>query len=331
MLISVKKGNAYPAVSPANGTITAFNVKSGGPDTATFRLVWLDAAVSAKVLLATGAGTGPTVNLPGPGTFEFPTDLPIEAGDYVGLDSSQSTAYGACQMGAYSYGFEPPLADGASLVPPLLSGSCELLVNAVVEPSATVVFGKGTVARATGKAKLALKLPGPGKLLLRGKGIKKVTRQIGRAGPLSLPLKISAEVRKKLSNGGGLKLKLSETFAPTGGNSATQTAAVGFHLAGTATASARPHRQGIHIAVLGCVTGNREVANRRGCGTVPATSQEDVQSPLAGAVALLPGAEGKSLYAIGNMNSAVTRLALGPGAGSIAYGACLTGDSFLRQ
>jgi hypothetical protein len=271
------------------------------------------------------------VDLPGAGSYEFPVDLPIKAGDYVGFDSSKSTAYGSCQTGAYSYGFEPPLADGGPLVQPQLAGSCELLVNAVVEPSATVVFGKGAVARATGKAMLALKLPGPGELVLRGKGIKKVTRQIGRAGPLSLPLKISAEAREKISNGGGLKLKLSATFAPTGGSSATQSARVGFHLAGTATASARPHRRGIHIAVLGCVTGNREVATHRGCGTVPATSQEDVQSPLAGAVALLPGAEGKSLYAVGNLNSAVTRLALGPGAGSIAYGTCLTGNSFLRE
>ncbi|HEX3609287.1 MAG TPA: beta-propeller fold lactonase family protein [Solirubrobacterales bacterium] len=330
MLAGVKKGNAYLAVSPANGTVTAFDIKSGGPGTATFRLVWFDAAIAAKVLLAIGDGTGPTVNLPGPGTYEFPVDLPIKAGDHVGLDSSQSTAYGACQMGAYSYAFEPPLVDAESAVPQT-TGSCELLVNAVVEPSATVVFGKGTVARATGKAKLALKLPGPGKLVLRGKGIKKVSRKIGRAGPLSLPLKISAKDRKKFENGGGLKLELSATFSPTGGSSATQTATVGFHLTGTATASARPHRQGIHIAVLGCVTGNREVANRRGCGTVPATSQEDVESPLAGAVALLPGTEGSSLYAVGNFNSAVTRLALGPGAGSIAYGACLTGNSFLRQ
>ncbi len=331
MLVSVKHGNAYPAASPADGRVVAFNVKSGGPGTATFRIVRFDAAVSAKVLLATGAGTGPAVNLPGPGAYEFPANLPIEAGDYVGFDSSQSTAYGSCQTGAYSYGFEPPLVDGATMVQPQTTGSCELLVNAVVEPSAAIVFGKGTVARTSGKAKLTLRLPGPGELALRGKGIAKVSRQIGRAGPLNLPLKISAKARDKLTNGGVLKLKLSASFTPTGGSNATQARTVPFHFAGTATASARSRRQGIHIAVLGCVTGNREVANRRGCGTVPATSQEDVQSPLAGAVALLPGPEGTSLYAVGNPNSAVTRLALGPGAGSIAYGACLTGDSFLRQ
>jgi hypothetical protein len=230
MLAAVKKGNAYPAVSPANGTVVAFKIKSGGPGTATFRLVRLDAAVSAKVLLATGAGTGPTVNLPGPGTYEFPAGLPIKAGDYVGFDSSQSTAYGACQASAYSYGFEPPLADRGPLLVPQLTGSCELLVSAVVEPSATIVFGKGTISQATGKARLALRLPGPGKLVLRGKGIRKVSRKIGRAGPQSLPLAISAKDRSKFENGGGLKLELSAIFSPTGGSSATRSATVGFHL-----------------------------------------------------------------------------------------------------
>jgi hypothetical protein len=96
-------------------------------------------------------------------------------------------------------------------------------------------------------------------------------------------------------------------------------------------APALPQRQGIQVAVLGCVTGNRDVAARRGCQTVPGASQEDVRSSLAGVVGLLPGKEGKSLYAVGNMTSAITQLALGPGAGRIAFGACFTGDSFLRE
>jgi DNA-binding beta-propeller fold protein YncE len=98
-----------------------------------------------------------------------------------------------------------------------------------------------------------------------------------------------------------------------------------------AAASARTHRQGIHIAVLGCVTGNSDVAARRGCRTVPGASQEDTQSSLAGVVGLLSGREGKSLYAVGNMTSAITQLILGPAPGRIAFGACFTGNSFLQE
>ena len=98
-----------------------------------------------------------------------------------------------------------------------------------------------------------------------------------------------------------------------------------------AAASARPHRQGIQIAVLGCVTGNSEVAARRGCQALPGARQEDGQSSLAGVVGLVPGREGKSLYAVANMSSAIARLALGPAPGKIAFGTCFTGDSFLSE
>ena len=98
-----------------------------------------------------------------------------------------------------------------------------------------------------------------------------------------------------------------------------------------AVAPARTHRQGIHISVLGCVTGNSKVAARRGCRAAPGAIPEDTQSSLAGVVALLPGEEGKSLYALGNMTSAITQLALGPAPGRIAFGPCFTGDSFLQK
>ena len=228
MLAGVKRGNPYPAASPASGTVIAFDVKTGGPGTIAFRLLRLDAAVAAKVLLVTGDGSGPTAALAGAGIYEFPADLPIGAGDYVGFDSSLFTAYGDCQQSAYTYGFSPPLPDRGSLQPPSGSGSCELLVNAVVIPSATVHFGKGSFNRASGKAKLGLELPGPGNLTLLGKGIGRVSRQVGRAGALDLPLAITAAARRKLTKNGSVKLRLSATFVPTGGTAATQSVAVVF-------------------------------------------------------------------------------------------------------
>jgi hypothetical protein len=98
-----------------------------------------------------------------------------------------------------------------------------------------------------------------------------------------------------------------------------------------ASTSARPHRPGIQIEVRGCVTGNSVVAARRGCRTFPGARREDTQSGLAGVVGLLPGKEHKSLYAIANMTSAITRLAVGPAPGRIAFGSCLTGDSFMQE
>jgi DNA-binding beta-propeller fold protein YncE len=98
-----------------------------------------------------------------------------------------------------------------------------------------------------------------------------------------------------------------------------------------ATAWARPHRQGIHIDVLGCITGNTDLAVGGNCRIVPGAGEGEGRSGLAGVVALLPGTEGKSLYAVGNQVSALTRIALGPRPGRLVFGACFTGDSFLRE
>jgi DNA-binding beta-propeller fold protein YncE len=104
-----------------------------------------------------------------------------------------------------------------------------------------------------------------------------------------------------------------------------------FLLFNPAATSARPHRQGIQVEVLGCITGNSDVAARRGCRTVPEARQEDSQSSLAGVVDLVPGSEGKSLYGVANKSSAIARLALGPAPGRIVFGTCFTGDSFLSE
>jgi hypothetical protein len=230
MLVRAKRGNLYPAASPADGTLVGFGIKSGGAGAGTFRLLRLDTAIAAKVLLVGGVGTGPTVNLPGAGTFELPASLPIRAGDSLGIDSSGSTAFGACQTGAggaESWRFSPPIADGSWLQPVQSSDDCELLVNAVVEPSASVGFGRGTVTRA-GRTLLALRLPGPGVLTLSGSEIRTVARTIGRAGKLGVPVRLRPAARRRLASSGHARVEVSETFAPTGGVAASETATVNF-------------------------------------------------------------------------------------------------------
>lgn len=96
-----------------------------------------------------------------------------------------------------------------------------------------------------------------------------------------------------------------------------------------AGAGAGPQGQRFHMAVLGCITGDSDVAARRGCRTVPGASQNATSSGLTGVVALTGGDDGKSLYAVGNTYAILTRLALGPAAGRIAFGSCFTGNTFV--
>jgi hypothetical protein len=224
MLAGVKRGNAYGATSATDGTVVAFDVKAGGPDTLTFRLLRQNAAIAAKVILVAGDGTGPTVTLPTAGTYQFPVSLPIRAGDAVGFDASSYTAYGACLTGASSYLFSPPLEDGRASIPPS-GGSCELLLNAVVEPSAAVSFGRASVDRA-GRVRLALRLPGPGDLTLGGSGIGRLSRRIPGAGRLFVRLRLRPATRRRLARGEVVALALSATFAPLGGTAASTSATV---------------------------------------------------------------------------------------------------------
>jgi 6-phosphogluconolactonase (cycloisomerase 2 family) len=83
--------------------------------------------------------------------------------------------------------------------------------------------------------------------------------------------------------------------------------------------------------VLGCITGNSDVAARRGCVKLAGARPEGDSTGLAGAVAMLAGREGKSLYVVGNQFGILTRLALGPARGKVRFGSCFTGNSFIDE
>jgi 6-phosphogluconolactonase (cycloisomerase 2 family) len=102
-------------------------------------------------------------------------------------------------------------------------------------------------------------------------------------------------------------------------------------LAVPASVIAKPRPQGLHVASLGCINGNSDVAARRGCVKLAGARPEGDSTGLSGVVAMLAGSEGKSLYAVGNSSSILTRLALGPSSGRILFGSCFTGNSFVDE
>lgn len=83
--------------------------------------------------------------------------------------------------------------------------------------------------------------------------------------------------------------------------------------------------------VLGCVTGNNRVASADGCRTVPGSDGRADDAGLKGVTALAGGAAGPALYAIGSENSAITQLVPGGSPGQLAFGACLTGNTFIER
>ncbi len=218
LLGGVHTGNAFPATSPTFGTVTAFNIKTGGAGTVTFRLGNVEKSVAAK---GEAVGTGPTVTLSGAGTFTFPASLPIAPGEVPGFDSSLQTSSGACFAGGYYFLYNPPLVNGAAPIAAGANSTCELMVNAVVEPSARFSFGLIPLNRARGTATLNLTLPGPGKVTISGKGVRKASKSVAKAGKLNLPINPAGSAKATLDRVGSASVKVSVKFAPAGGSPGT--------------------------------------------------------------------------------------------------------------
>jgi hypothetical protein len=217
-------GNLLPFQSPTKGTVTSFGIKTGMAETVTFRLGryanpnW------------SGAGTGPTVALPGPGTYSIATLLPIEAGDRLGLDGSSTRAVsglpGGCLNDAGYLLFHPPLTNGTAQVADS-NNACELLVNAVITPSNEFKLGK-LRTRANGSAVLAVVVPGPGRLSLsRG---ARGGLNVNRAGAAKLKVKPIGAAKKRLVANGRVTIMPKVTFSPMGGTPRTVKRRVRLHL-----------------------------------------------------------------------------------------------------
>jgi len=93
-----------------------------------------------------------------------------------------------------------------------LSFPSGLAVDNIKNPGNKFKFGKVSRKR-NGTAKLAVKLPGPGKLTLAGSGVKKVKKNAG-TGTVKLKVKVKGGELAALHASGSVKLKVKVTFKP---------------------------------------------------------------------------------------------------------------------
>lgn len=142
--VATDAGNAVKAGlrAPANGTIVRFRIRAGGPGTVTFRLARLksfgfDPAFGDTTGFGRNAGIGPTVQVAGNGFAEegnpvetFPARLKVHKGDYVGLDSTATSALYCSGGGANQAIFSTPLGRDYQRLTD--TDGCELLVQAVM-------------------------------------------------------------------------------------------------------------------------------------------------------------------------------------------------------
>ena len=212
-----RSGTSLPIKSPAGGTVKTFTIKANSPDTVTFRL----ARQKADPFGGTGAGTGPTVTLPGPGTFSYQVNLPIKAGSYIGIDASLTSASEAlpCLNFAKTFLYAPLLVNGGGFQDVAANSACELLVQAVIAPGNQISIESQVLDINTNLAKLKAKLPGPGRVAVSGQA--KGSRKVKKAGATVIPVKLAGKVLGKLERAGTGTAKVRITFSPTGGEPGT--------------------------------------------------------------------------------------------------------------
>jgi hypothetical protein len=246
--------DALPArelVAPFSGVIVHWGVRLGTETEAQSIRIRVVRRVNAKQF--TVIASGPPESVPGGGgTYVFPSRLPIESGDEVGLESGTGAAieWRAPLPGGHNFEYFPasPLLDGEETpLPTLTSSDTEHSFNVEVEPdcdhdglgdetqdpdtaachpppSNEFTLGKPKRNPRRGFARLPVNVPGPGVLSLWGKGVFALrlhgnlpARSAYKAGTVNLLVKPQPKTKRRLERVGRAKVRITVTYTPTGG------------------------------------------------------------------------------------------------------------------
>ncbi|MGA8747033.1 MAG: hypothetical protein WB507_14380 [Solirubrobacterales bacterium] len=143
--------------------------------------------------------------------FYFHQSATVPAGGSTTLRFAYAQAYTSSEVEALvqqaESSFRPP--------PPLPAP--------VVVPSNSFTFGKVKLNKRKGTARLQVKLPDAGTIVLSGKQIKTVKRGVLTAGSFSLAVTPKGKLVHKLKITGRVKVTVKVTFTPTGGSAKTET------------------------------------------------------------------------------------------------------------
>ena len=207
-------------VSPVNGTVTSWRFKS----------VTAGGSISLRVLRPaggssfTGAGTSASVASSGttPAQGPFAASLPIQLGDYVGLNATALQTPLIDTPATELYWNAPTLADGQTT--PGTTGTREVAVQAVVEASNTLTFGTVARNKKNGTAKIKMTVPNAGRLHYSGGGLSiRGPFELLAPGDVALRVEAMGKKRKKLFRKGELNASFQASYTPSLGTSKTVT------------------------------------------------------------------------------------------------------------
>ena len=208
--------------SPTNGVVTSFGISvvaANQDGNLTFRLRVLRGQTGA-------ASSDPLTLVDADGVQTFATELPIVAGDGIGIDTLPIAPPGGIGIGrATAAGnsvlelFSPPLLDGGAQQSPQASTGGVLDINAVIEPTNTFAFGKVAGNKSNGTTTVSVTVPNAGALVVGGKGVKRASKSVTAPGVVKLKIGAKGKKLRTLNETGKVKVAAKVTFTPTGGDS----------------------------------------------------------------------------------------------------------------
>lgn len=196
-------------------------------------VVWNGFNGANKITRAAGYDADPpelrSLSVPATGTVGVPVTFSAQPFDVwpivsTGFDFGDGTsAPGASVTHAYSspgtFRVTATAADSAG-------SSTSASGTITIVPSNAFRLAKLKRNKKAGTATLIVDVPGPGRLTLSGKGVKRATASARRAGSVKLPVKPSRRTLKRLKARGKAKVKVTVTFSPDGGTPASQHRAI---------------------------------------------------------------------------------------------------------
>src|SRR3954453_14465764 len=218
---TVSSGNSY--VAPGDGTITSWSTHGQNmtftPGSAKLK-VFRKLADPAKYEVVT-QDSERTVNPTVVNTFNV-TMGGIHAGDVIGLTFLSHTGCQYPVPGGSFLTHSPELATGQQGDFNVSSGF-QVDVSATFDPSHKFTLGAVTRNKKRGTATLAGTFPGPGQVVLTGKGLKGAGSpiQVPAKGDIALAIKAGGAKRHTLFDTGKVTLNLSASYTPTGGSAGT--------------------------------------------------------------------------------------------------------------
>jgi len=214
---SVTGGNLYSA--RAAGTITSWSTNSSGAG-ATYVFKVFRRTSDPDVFQVVGKAIQHTLT---PGLNTAPTDIQVESGDLIGLHeegASNSCTFPAPGDGVLRAAVDLDIGEVAPFTP---ETDVRLNLSAVLAPSNAFTIVGIARHRRSGAATLTAELSNPGLATISGRGLKKRHVTTAVASQVTLKVAAAGKTSRKLARKGHLKVPVTVTFYPTGGDPSAQT------------------------------------------------------------------------------------------------------------